>query len=148
MRYTLILLTAIFFISCNWAKQKAKNTVNKTGEIVAKTGAEFADGVAQGVEKTFKNEVIISKELKNCGLSSGKIIINSSDSTVDNVLTAYLIFDKTIEKTITIKVFNQDGQEYGRVRQAVKGEIGEAKYIDFVFDKRTNIDGKGKVTFE
>lgn len=148
MRYILILLTAIFFISCNWAKQKAKSTVNKTGEIVAKTGAEFADGVAQGVVKTFKNEVTFSQELKNSGLSSGKIIINSADSAVDNVLTAYLIFDKTIEKNITVKVFNEDGQEYGRVRQEVKGEKGEAKYIDFVFDKRTNIDGKGKVTFE
>lgn len=74
--------------------------------------------------------------------------ITSADSATDNVLTAYLIFDKDIDRQITVKVFNEEGKEYGRVRQTVQAQKGDAKYIDFVFDKRTNIDGKGKVVFE
>ena len=148
MKYVFILLATVFITSCNWFKQKTKETVNKTGEVVAKTGSEFVDGVSKGVEKTFQNEVTFSDKLKNEGLKSGKIIINSSESSTDNILTTYLIFDNNIEEKITVKVFNEAGLEYGRVTQIVKGQKDEAKYIDFVFDKRTNIDGKGKVTFE
>lgn len=39
--------------SCNWAKEKTKETANKTGEVVATAGSEFANGVAKGVEKHF-----------------------------------------------------------------------------------------------
>jgi hypothetical protein len=148
MRYSLILLATMLFFSCNHVKQKAKDTVNKTGEVVAKTGSEFVDGVAKGVEKTFQNEVIISDKLKAAGLRSGKIMVSSSDSATDNILTAYLIFENNIDQKVSVKVYNEIGQEYGRVSQAVKGQKDEAKYIDFVFDKRTNIDGKGKLVFE
>jgi hypothetical protein len=147
MKYIFILFS-LFLLSCNWAKQKTKETVNKTGEVIAKTGSEFADGVAKGVEKTFQNQVKFSPKLSNEGLKSGKIIIHSSDSTTDNILTAYLIFDNSIDEKITVKVFTESGQEYGRITETIKGLKGEAKYFDFVFDKRTNIDSKGTITFE
>ena len=148
MRYILLIFATVALASCNWFKQKTKATVNKSGEVVAKTGSEFVNGFSKGVEKTFENEVIISNELKSAGLKTGKIIINSTDSTTGNILTIYLIFDGNLEKSITIKVVNDSGQEYGRVTEFVKGNKNEAKYVDFVFDKRTNIDGKGKITLE
>jgi hypothetical protein len=147
MKYLLIVFT-MTFVSCNWAKRKTKETVNKTGEMVAKTGSEFVDGVAKGVEKTFQNQVVISEQLKRQGLQTGKIIISSADSSTDNVLTTYLIFNDNFDQNVTIKVLNEQDQEYGRATQNLKGQKGEAKYIDFVFDKRTNIDGKGKLVFE
>lgn len=147
MKYLLIVFT-MTFVSCNWAKRKTKETVNKTGEMVAKTGSEFVDGVAKGVEKTFQNQVVISEQLKRQGLQTGKIIISSTDSSTDNVLTTYLIFNDNFDQNVTIKVLNEQDQEYGRATQNLKGQKGEAKYIDFVFDKRTNIDGKGKLVFE
>lgn len=147
-RLLLFIFVSVTFFSCDWAKQKAKNTVNKTGQIVAETGSEFTDGVAKGIEKTFKNKVTFSKDLEKEGFSSGKIIINSTDSSTDNILTVYTIFDKDFNREITIKVMGDDGQEYGRVRQKVEAKKGEAKYVDFVFDSRTNIDGKGEIIFE
>lgn len=147
MKY-LIFTVAIITASCNWAKQKTKETVNKTGEVVGKAGSEFANGVAKGVEKTFENEVKISERLTRQGLQSGKTIINSTDSSTDNVITAYLIFNENIDQEITVKVLTPAGQEYGRVKQKIKGKKGDANYIDFVFDKRTNIDGKGTIQFE
>ena len=130
--------------SCNWAKDKA----NKTGEAVAKTGSEFADGVAKGIQKTFSNEITVSDNLKTNGLKTGKIIITSTDSTTDNILSAYLIFDKDFDQPLLIKIFDEQGLEYGRTNQLVSAKAGEAKYVDFIFDKRTNIDGKGKISIE
>lgn len=115
---------------------------------MARAGSEFVDGVSKGVEKSFQNEVIFSDELEKEGLAPGKISISSADSATDNILTAYLVFGNNIDRKVTVKVFNGEGQEYGRVSQIIKGQKDEAKYIDFVFDKRTNIDGKGKITFE
>jgi len=63
-------------------------------------------------------------------------------------LSAYLIFNDDFDQRITVKVFDENGQEYGRVTNLVKGEKNEAKYFDFIFDNRTNIHGKGKLKFE
>ena len=136
------------FVSCDWAKKKTKETVNKTGEVVAKTGSEFVNGVSRGIEKTFQNDVVFPDQLKMKGLKTGKIIIHGTDSTTDNILTTYLIFDSNLDQDITIKVISDEGQEYGRATQHITGQKGEAKYFDFVFDKRTNIDSKGKLLFE
>jgi len=150
MKIIKILSISILVIaaSCNWAKDKAKNAANKTGEVVAKTGSEFVDGVNKGIEKTFSNEVIISDNLRTNGLKTGKIIITSTDSTADNILSAYLIFEKDYKQQVMIKVFDEQGLEYGRVSQQISAKAGEAKYVDFIFDKRTNIDSKGKISFE
>ena len=148
MKYFIVLYSFLILCSCNWAKQKTKDTINKTGEVVAKTGSEFADGVKKGVEKTFENEVSISETLKKEGFETGKIIINGTDSTTDNVLTAYIIFNENINKSISAKVLDNNGKEYGRASYKLIGNKNESKYIDIVFDKRTNIDGKGKVVFE
>lgn len=149
MKYLFILMTAAFLVACHGrAKGKAKEAVNKTGEVVAKAGSEFVDGASKGIEESFRNEVVFSGELTRAGLRAGRISINSSDSATDDLLRVYFMFDKAIDRKITIKVFDGNGQEYGRASRQVKGQEGEAGYTDFVFDKRTNIDGKGKITFE
>ena len=147
-RSFLILSFVPFLYSCHNAGRKAKESINKTGEAVGKAGSEFVNGVSKGVERTFQNEVIVSEELKKDGLKTGKIIISGTDSTTDNILSVYLIFDKRFEQKITVKVFSENGQEYGRASQVIKAQNGDAKYFDFLFDNRTNIDSKGKVTFE
>jgi hypothetical protein len=148
MKYLFILLTPLIFASCDWAKDKVKKTAHKSGEIIAETGSEFADGASNGIENTFSNDVVISEELKKGGLKTGKITVHGTDSSTDNIITAYLIFDNAIDRNISVKVFDGNGQEYGRAMMAVKGQKNEAKYVDFVFDKRTNINSKGKITFE
>lgn len=147
MKYLIIGL-ALVTASCNWAEKKAKDTVNKTGEVVGKAGSEFVNGVAKGVEKTFENEVKFSDQLTKQGLEAGKIVIHSSEQHSDDIISAYLIFNNNFNQDVTIKVFSPQGKEYGRVRQTVKGKKGDAFYVDFAFDNRTNIDGKGTISFE
>jgi hypothetical protein len=134
--------------SCDWAKDKTKQAVNKTGEIVGKTGSEFGDGVYRGVKKTFDNNVKVSDNLKTKGLELGEVVINSSDAAVDNVLTTYIIFNDNFDQEITIKIFAENGKEYGRLKEKLKGEKGNAKHFDFTFDKHVNIGTKGNITIE
>lgn len=147
MKYMLLIMVLVS-CSCNWAKQKTKETVNKTGEMAGKAGSEFVDGVSKGIERTFQNEVVLSEQLKEQGIKYGKIIIGGSDSTTDNILSVYLIFEKDFDHNLTIKVISPAGQEYGRKTELIKGQKDQAGYFDFVFDKRTNIDGKGKLQFD
>lgn len=148
MKFLLLLGWVALFASCNSFKEKSKNTINKAGEVVGKAGSEFADGMKKGVEKTFANPMELSADLKAKGLETGKITINSTDSTTDNIVSAYLIFNGDFNQPVTMKLFSEAGQEFGRVNQSLKAAKGEARYVDFVFDKRTNIDGKGKITLE
>lgn len=148
MKHLLLTMLMLNLLSCDWAKRKTKETVNKGGEIVAKTSSEFVDGISKGIEKTFQNEVVISNELLSYGVETGKIIISSTDTTTDNILSIYFIFNNDFERNITVKVFDENGQEYGRASDFVKGNKSEAKYFDFTFDRRTNIKGKGKLVFE
>ena len=60
MKNILFIMLIVSLFSCDWAKRKTKETVNKSGEIVAKTGSEFVDGISKGIEKTFQNESIIN----------------------------------------------------------------------------------------
>lgn len=147
MKYLIVAL-ALVTASCSWAGKKAKETVNKTGEVVGKAGSEFVNGVAKGVEKTFENEVRFSDPLVKQGVEAGKIVIRSSEHHSDDILSAYLIFNNDMDQEVTCKVFSPEGKEYGRARAHLKGKKGDAFYVDFNFDSRTNIDGKGSISFE
>ena len=148
MKKIILALIFINVTSCNWFKEKTKQTINKSGEIVSKTGSEFIDGVSKGVDKTFESKVEFSKELEKLELNAGKISVNNSENGTNNIVSVYLIFGKNVEKNITMKVFDENQQEYGRTKQIVKGNAGDAKYFDFEFDKRTNVVGKGTITLE
>ncbi|MEL6562194.1 MAG: hypothetical protein AAFQ94_28670 [Bacteroidota bacterium] len=148
MKNILFIMLTISLFSCDWAKRKTKETVNKSGEIVAKTGSEFVAGISKGIEKTFQNDIEISSTLTRDGLETGKIIISSTAGATDNVLSIYFIFNQDFERKITVKVFDENGLEYGRKSEMITGKADEAKYVDIIFDQRTNINGKGKLTLE
>jgi len=143
-------LLSLFFltlVSCNWCSNKSKDTINKTGEIISKSGSEFVDGIAVGVEKTFENKVIFPDELTKKGLSYGKIEVKDSPTAKNNVVVVYLIFNETFNQNITLKILNENGIEYGRCSQMISETKNEAKYFDFVFDERTDIKGKSQLIF-
>ncbi len=141
-------ILTLSFSSCNWAEENTKKAANKTGEIIGKTGTEFGVGVINGVKMTFENEVKISDNVKSKGLEIGEVLINSTDSTTDNVLTMYIIFNEYFNEEITIKIFAENGKENGRLRETLNGKEGDAKHFDFYFDKHVNIRVKGNITIE
>jgi hypothetical protein len=143
----LFFAVSLFAFSCNRAKQKAKDAINKTGETVGAGVSEFADGVKEGVTKTFDCRLELSKDLAASGVSTGKFSIEY-DSATASKLIVYFIFEKDFNKTVSAKVFDTENKEYGRTSLTISGKAGEAKYFDFFFDKRTDIESRSKILFE
>jgi hypothetical protein len=137
-----------FLCSCNWAKEKTKDGLHKSGEIVGKAGSEVADGIAKGVEESFANNVEISGALHNNGITTGRVNISGTDSATDNVISVYLIFNKKYSGKLTAKAIGKDGLEFGRTSILVTADSGDAKYVDLIFDKRTDIDRKDLLKLE
>ncbi|MBC7383551.1 MAG: hypothetical protein H7296_11280 [Bacteroidia bacterium] len=145
----LILLVALFLFSyCDNFNEKTKETISKTGETIGKTSSTFVDGVKEGIHKTFACEIILSQELQNSGLKTGKYRIESDADGKDNKLILYVIFDTDFNKMVQAKVLDAGGAEYGRAKANIKGKKGEAFFVDFIFDKRTNIEGQSKITLD
>ena len=74
MKYFRLLLTItlILFLSCDRISNKAKEGINRGGEVVGESATEFFDGVSDGVDKTLDCEIIFSEELLNKGLKNHK----------------------------------------------------------------------------
>jgi hypothetical protein len=149
MRVTFFIIALIaIFTACDRVKQTAKTTISKTGETVGRTTTEFADGVSAGIDKTYQSQLTVSGELQKAGLRTGRFSIAGTDSSRNNMLTAYLIFDQDFHKDLLIKVMDRNGVEYGRVKQTIVSKKGEANYYDFIFNKRTQIESKSTFLIE
>ena len=109
-----LLFGICLFISCDNAKEKTKEAINKTGETVGQSASEFAKGVKTGVEKTFEYSVVLSDDLKAKGLETGKLLVSAGEAKSDNILSVYFIFLKDFKGTVSIKVYDEKGEEYGR----------------------------------
>jgi hypothetical protein len=143
------MLLLLGICACERVKEKKKSTINQGGEAVGKTATEFIEGVSEGVDKTLQCEIVLSNSLIDKGLKTGKFSINNDASGGENnTLVLYVIFDKDFSQEVVAKSFDKSGLENGRTKVAVEGKAGEAKYYDFVFDKRTNIEAKSKITME
>ena len=143
-----ILALAVVLVSCNRAKQTAKDTINKSGEVVGKGSSEFLSGVKEGIDKTFQCELKLSENLSKKGLKTGKFSIGNANAAENNLLTVYLIFDKDFKQNIHVSVVDKNGKEYGRSVLDIDGKSDDAKYFDFSFDNRTNIESKSTFVFE
>jgi hypothetical protein len=144
-----LLITLLFaqtaLLSCQTDEGNEK--LAEAGETVGKSAATIAKSVKSGIEKATKINIDISENLKNRGLSTGKVTLGSKGGR-HNVLNVYMIFEKRINRNVTLKVLDADGLELGRTKVLVKGEAGDAKFVDFVFDTRTNIDRDNKIVME
>ncbi len=143
-----IMALIVVLNSCNRAKQTAKDTINKSGEVVGKGSSEFLSGVKEGIDKTFQCELKLSENLSAKGIKTGKFSIGNSNGAENNLLTAYIIFDKDFKQKIHVSVLDKNGKEYGRSALDIEGKKDDAKYFDFTFDNRTNIESKSTFNFD
>lgn len=134
-------------ISCNRVSKKAKDTINRTGEAVGETATEFFEGVAEGVDKTLECEITISKSLEKKGIKAGTFSIDKINPGANkNKLTLYLIFEKDFKGDLIAKAYDKKGLEIGRSKIQASGKAQEAGYFDFLFDERTDIGVRNKIT--
>jgi hypothetical protein len=141
----LLLLVFLGITACN--SSNVNDKIHNASEKAGKAVSEIAKGVSQGVSSSFEVHItkLDSNALRNIEL--GKITLKSREGT-DNMLSIYFIFKKDVARKLVIKVYDSKGLEMGRSSQLVKGKKDEAGFIDFIFDKRTNIDSDSKITIE
>ena len=139
----LFLLVSIAF-SCDRIGNGAKDVLHEGGRKAGRVAGEVMEGMADGVERSFDVELGLSESIRQAGVSSGEFHVKS-DSTTDDLLAVYLIFEQRFEDTVLARVINQHGLEKGRVYLPVKARAGQAGYYDFRFDPRTNMDAKDHV---
>lgn len=146
MKKLFIPIFALFIFSCS--TDDIKEGVNTVGNVAGQTAGEFIEGAAKGVEKAFDVKVSMSDALKKDGLEFGKTYITSDSASTDNLLMVYVIFNKEYSDTLKARVFDEKQLEMGRTTAIVQGKKDEAKFVEFHFDKRTNIDSKNVLTVE
>jgi hypothetical protein len=142
--FSLILLMTIY--SCS--SSSLKENINKTDDAAGQAIGEFASGVSSGVKKAIEPKIEISENLKNKGLSFGKMTISSDSAGKDNILIAYAIFSVDFSGNITAKAFDNKNLEMGRVKIKLKGKKDEAMFVEFHFDRRTDIKNDSKLILE
>jgi len=125
-----------------------KKNISKAGDVAGQAVGEFVSGVSSGVQKVFDMTITLPKDLENKGIKFGKISVKSAPEGTDNLLIVYFIFEKDFNETLVVKVFDRKGLEMGRAKQKIVGAKGDAKFIEFQFDKLTNIDVDSKLTIE
>ncbi|MDA3881903.1 MAG: hypothetical protein PF481_01315 [Bacteroidales bacterium] len=74
----LLLFLATITFSCTRVKEKTKETINESGEIVGKSTSEFIKGVSDGVKESLACEIILSENIRTQGLSYGKTEVTSN----------------------------------------------------------------------
>lgn len=139
--------SALLLLLTSCSGDAVKEKINKAGDVAGQAVGELATGVSTGVEKAMGVKVEVSPALSGKGISTGKITVSDSSAT-DNVLNVYTVFGSDFNGTITAKVYDQGNAEMGRSKVQVAAKKEDAKFIDFVFDKHTNLDNHCKVVLE
>jgi len=146
LKTTLIAASTLLFTACT--SSSIKENINKAGDVAGETAGEFIEGASQGLQKAFDVKISLPEGLKEKGVEFGKTTVTSDSLGIDNLLLLYVIFHKDFEGKLTAKAFDNQNLEMGRCMVSLTGKKDEAKYIEFHFDKHTNIDSKNKLTIE
>jgi hypothetical protein len=144
----MILYISLVAINMACRTDSGNEKLANASKNVGTSAAKVVSGLKSGIEKVSKINIELNENLKARGLSVGKTKLDSKNGGRHNLLNVYLIFDKNIHKTVIMKVYNNQNEEVGRSKLLLMGSAGEAKYVDFIFDKRTNIDRDYKVVVE
>jgi hypothetical protein len=159
-------VTLTCFCACSSHEDKVKEEHDKGKEKVEEKSA-MVQGVGEGLKTSGKSaisaltegigavvkgaEVGFDKGLTKVnvkadtsvnvfGIKIGKCGKFYSDSLKTNVVSTYAIFNENFDNELLLVATDNENQEVGRVKQKVNEKEGSAKYVDFAFDKRMNID--------
>jgi hypothetical protein len=139
--YYLLSFSVLAFSACSGVTEKIGEGSEKAGRAVG----EIARGVSSGVDQAFEIQPETDSAFRLRGLSLGKVQLGNDGEGTDNRLSVYLIAAKATDTKVAARVFDAKGLEMGRCLSTIKMAAGEARFVDFVFDKRTNIDHDSRV---
>jgi hypothetical protein len=143
---TVLLVLPVLLSQC--VSDETKEKLNKAGNETGQTVGKFVSGVTNGVEKAFEAKITLSQNLKEKGIQFGKITVSSDSEGKDNLLIIYVIFNQDFKGQLSAKAFDNKDLEMGRTKMTVSGKKDDARFIEFHFDKHTNIDSDSKISIE
>jgi len=146
LQLQLLGLLILLFSGCS--SSSIKNNINKTGDAAGQAIGELATGISNGVKKSIEPKIEINDRLKRMGISFGKMTINNDSVGNNNVLIVYVIFEKDFNGILIAKAFDSKDLEMGRIKQDIKGKKDDTKFIEFHFDKRTELKNDSKIKLE
>jgi hypothetical protein len=141
-----LLVMPLFLNQC--VSDETKEKLNKAGNETGQTVGKFVSGVTNGVEKAFEARIALAQNLKDKGIQFGKITVANDSEGKDNLLIVYVIFNMDFKGQLSAKAFDNKDLEMGRTKVTVSGKKDEAKFIEFHFDKHTNIDSDSRISIE
>jgi hypothetical protein len=147
-KFSILFIFLCITFACNNIKNKTKEAIKETGQAVGSSTTEFINAVSEGIDKALNCELLISKQLIDKGLSTGKFKIENTEKDIKNKLSIYFIYKNDLNINITISISDSKGLEYGRINQRISGKANNAGFVDFIFDKRTNIESKSIIKIE
>lgn len=147
-KLTIVTLGLAAVVGCDRVKDGAKDALNKAGDAAGQTAGEITKGIEKGIDKSREMVVQLSPALTEKGVSTGQSVIESDSSGNDNRLSAYFIFSKDFKGTLKATAYSNKQLEMGRSTATISATKGEAKYVEFIFDRRVNLDVDSKVTVE
>ena len=142
----LVCLLMLSLAACNSSSVKEK--LNKAGDIAGQATGEFAQGVEKGIKKAFDVNIQLPENLREKGITFGKSTVSNDSTGTDNLLTVYVIFNRGFSGTLTARAFDNNDKEMGRATVQVDGKENEARFVEFHFDRRTNIDNDSRLILE
>jgi hypothetical protein len=145
-KYTSSFLLLCLLGACT--SSSIKDKINKVGDAAGQVAGEFAQGASKGISKAFDVKVEVPKALSAQGLEFGKNTVSNDSVGTDNLLLLYIIFHADFKGTLVAKAYDDQSLEMGRASANVIGKKSEAHFVEFHFDKRTNIDSKNRITIE
>ncbi len=161
-----IAVVAVCSIACSSHEEKVKEEHDKgkdkveekaalvqgIGEGLKTSGKDAISALSEGVGSVIKGaEEGFDKSLTKVnlkadtsvavfGMKIGKSGKYFSDSLKTNVVSVYTIFEEDVNTDVVMVATDADRSEVGRSKVKVNEKEGTTKYIDYVFDKRVNID--------
>jgi hypothetical protein len=139
-------LAALVLLSgCQRAKRGAKDALNAGGELAGTAATEVIEGVATGVEETWKVDVRLSAGLLQQGLALGKTSVESDASGRANTLVLYITTTDAVHDTLHVFAVDKDSLEMGRALLPIDAAPGSGNFYEVHFPDRTDLERKSVV---
>ena len=147
----LVLFICLVVHSCHRVCHYSSEVIGSVGDIknsVRERTHGFVVNVRKELDDNEDCTITISPGIEQAGLKEGKLKIGEDSSGNYNRVSVYFSSDKALSRTVTAKIFDADGHEYGRTTSIINAKTGDARFYDFIFPSNTDIEDNSHIVLE
>ncbi len=95
-------------------------------------GSDDKNSIAPSVSDASVHEITLDDDVRDAGLRIGRVLVGDGKNTA----TVYAQFIAHFSADVILKAFDRTGNEIGRAKRLLSGDVDDAAYFDFVYDSR------------